>query len=176
LLAAYAFSVGALSARSLGIVLAIICLLGPTVIIWTGVRKWLAAVNRDRPQHRPLSANGNVPMPQVFDTVWYLPHENRWRDLNLLAYRDSGKLIVRESSIEFSGHKESAVINNIRRVTLGKQGRDFINDWVKIEYGDSSNPSIAFFADGSMHGWGGIFGGTKQILEAVKRHVQGPAT
>ena len=22
---------------------------------------------------------------QIFDIVWYLPHENRWRDLNLLA-------------------------------------------------------------------------------------------
>jgi hypothetical protein len=30
---------------------------------------------------------------------------------------------------------------------------------------------MAFFADGSLHGWGGIFGGTKRILEAVQQHL-----
>jgi hypothetical protein len=110
---------------------------------------------------------------QIFDTVWYLPHENRWRDLNILAYRDTGKLTVQENAIEFNGGKETVVIANIQRVTFGKQGRDFINNWVKIEYGDSASPSVAFFADGSLRGWGGIFGGTKRILEAVKQHVDG---
>jgi hypothetical protein len=110
---------------------------------------------------------------RVFDTVWYLPHENRWRDLNILAYRDTGKLTVEENSIKFNGGKETVVIANVQRVTFGKQGRDFVNNWVKIEYGDSATPSVAFFADGSLHGWGGIFGGTKRILEAVKQQVHG---
>ncbi len=109
---------------------------------------------------------------QVFDIVWYRPNENRWRDLNLLAYWDIGKLTVGGNSIQFNGGKENVVINNIQRVTFGKQGRDFISNWVKIEYGDSSNPSVAFFADGRMLGWGGIFGGTKRILEAVTQYVQ----
>jgi hypothetical protein len=110
---------------------------------------------------------------RTFDTVWYLPHENRWRDLNILAYRDTGKLMVGENSIEFKGGKETVVITNIQRVTFGKQGRDFVNKWVKIEYGHRTTPSVAFFADGSLRGWGGIFGGTKRILEAVKQHVHG---
>ena len=46
-----------------------------------------------------------------------------------------------------------------------------LNNWVKIEYGDITTPSVAFFADGSSYGWGGIFGGTKKILEAVKQNV-----
>lgn len=108
---------------------------------------------------------------RTFDTVWYLPHENRWRDLNILAYRDTGRLTVGENSIEFKGGKETVVITNIQRITFGKQGRDFVNNWVKIEYGDITTPSVAFLADGSLHGWGGIFGGTKKILEAVKQNV-----
>jgi hypothetical protein len=110
---------------------------------------------------------------RTFDTVWYLPHENRWRDLNILAYRDNGRLTVGENSIEFKGGKETVVIGNIQRVTFGKQGRDFVNSWVKIEYGDITTPSVAFFADGSLHGWGGIFGGTKKILKAVKQSIRG---
>ena len=58
---------------------------------------------------------------------------------------------------------------NLHNVSYGKQGRDFINNWVKVEYGDMNSPSIAFFADRSLRGWGGIFGGTKRILEAVRR-------
>ena len=112
---------------------------------------------------------------RTFDTVWYLAHENRWSDLNILAYRDTGKLTVAENAIEFHGGKETVVIANIQRITFGKQGRDFVNNWVKIEYGDSIPPCVAFFADGSLHGWGGIFGGTKKILEAVKRNLQGAA-
>ena len=29
-----------------------------------------------------------------FSKVWYLPEENRWRDMNLLAMRDTGTLVV----------------------------------------------------------------------------------
>ena len=106
---------------------------------------------------------------QTFDTVWYLPHENRWRDLNVLAYRDVGKLTVSDNLIEFRGKNETVTISNPLRVSYGKQGRDFVNNWVKVEYGDSATPSAAFFADGSLRGWGGIFGGKKRILQAVRQ-------
>ena len=105
---------------------------------------------------------------QTFDNVWYLPDENRWRDMNLLAFRDAGKLIVGEDSLEFRGKKEKVVIANVRHISYGKQGRDFVNNWVRIEYGDAPTTSTAFFADGSLLGWGGIFGGTKRILAAVQ--------
>jgi hypothetical protein len=105
---------------------------------------------------------------QTFDNVWYLPDENRWRDMNLLAFRDAGKLIVGDDSLEFRGKKEKVVIANVRHISYGKQGRDFVNNWVRIEYGDAPTTSTAFFADGSLLGWGGIFGGTKRILAAVQ--------
>src|SRR5713226_9296026 len=87
---------------------------------------------------------------QTFDTVWYLPHENRWRDLNVLAYRDVGKLTVYDNFIEFRGKNETVTISNPLRVSYGKQGRDFVNNWVKVEYGDSATPSAAFFAEGKF--------------------------
>ena len=60
------------------------------------------------------------------------------------------------------------MITNVRAVSYGKQGRDFVNNWVKVEYGDGSAPSSAYFADGSLLGWGGILGGTKRILDAIR--------
>ena len=104
----------------------------------------------------------------TFGKVWYLPEENRWRDMNMLAMRDTGALAVTEDSLEFTGKKEKVHIIDIKRVSFGKQGRDFVNNWVKIEY---QNGKTAFFADGTWLGWGGIFGGTKRILNAV-RHLE----
>jgi hypothetical protein len=108
---------------------------------------------------------------QVFDTVWYLPAENRWRDLNVLAYRDVGILTIYTDSMEFKGKNETILIRSVQRVSYGKQGRDFVNNWVRVEYGAGVTPSVAFFADGSWRGWGGIFGGTKRILEAALRLI-----
>ena len=67
-------------------------------------------------------------MAQVFSTVWYRPDENKWRDLNVLAYNDVGKLTLEENMIVFSGRQQTVAITNIRSVSFGKQGRDFVNN------------------------------------------------
>ena len=89
----------------------------------------------------------------------------------MLAYQDVGKLIVGESQVTFKGAKREIVIDQIRRVSYGKQGRDFVNNWAKVEYGVDGDLSTVFFADGSLLGWGGILGGTKRILKAVRGMV-----
>jgi len=109
---------------------------------------------------------------QTFENVWFLPDENRWSDKNFLAYKDKGKLIVRDDSLEFQGNQERVVITRIRRVSFGKQGRDFVNNWVKIEYSDDPTLPAVFFADGSSLGYGGIFGGTKRIFNSVQLIVK----
>jgi hypothetical protein len=105
---------------------------------------------------------------RTFGSVWYLPEENRWRDMNLLAMGDSGALVVKDDSLEFNGKKETVYITEIQRISFGKQGRDFVNNWVKI---DNQFEKTAFFADGSWLGWGGILAGTRKLLDAV-RHLE----
>lgn len=111
---------------------------------------------------------------QRFNTVWYLPRANENRFLNILAGRVTGTLTVEANSIQFSIGNDALLITNILRITFGKQGSDFINDWVKIEYGQSASPSVAFFADGSFFGWGGLFGGTQRIFDAVNQSFMAP--
>jgi len=107
---------------------------------------------------------------QAFENVWYRPDESRWSDnLKLRAFTDAGRLIVYAHSLEFQGTKERVVITHVRRISLVRQGRDLVNKWVKIEYGEGA-PLTAFFADGSLLGWGGLTGGTDRILAAV-RHL-----
>jgi hypothetical protein len=104
-----------------------------------------------------------------FQQVWYLPAENEWGDMNILACKDQGTLIVKASSVEFYGSKAKLVISKLRAVTMGKQGRDFVNDWVKVEYDSGMLFSTAFFADGGWLGWRGMFGGTRKIFEAIRQ-------
>jgi hypothetical protein len=104
---------------------------------------------------------------QTFDNVWYSPRK-RWYDLHLLAYRDVGRLTIGDKSIEFQGRRQRLVLESIRRVSYGKQGRDFVNNWVRVDYDDGVSPSTALFADGNTHGWSGVLGGTKQIFDAAK--------
>lgn len=108
---------------------------------------------------------------QKFEKVWYRPNELKWYDLSLRAYKDTGTLFVRENSIEFQGQKYSVMLAKVQRITFGKQGRDFVNNWVKIEYNDSAL-SVAFFADGNQLGWSGVSGGTERILHAVQHFVK----
>lgn len=102
----------------------------------------------------------------VFESVWYLPFENSRGDLSFLAYRDTGQLIVHDAGLQFHGRKGTLYVQGITRVSLGKQGQDYVNDWVRVEYGQAQ---VAFFADGSWLGWGGVLGGTRKIANAVRR-------
>ena len=103
--------------------------------------------------------------------IWYLPSENTWRELNLLAMRDIGILIFEKEELIFIGKKSKAIIiKNIQFVSIGKQGRDFINNWVKLEFlNDKGEKETAFFADGKMLGWSGILGGTKEIFNKINQ-------
>jgi hypothetical protein len=43
--------------------------------------------------------------------------------------------------------------------------------WVKIDYEDEPNGrQSVYFADGSIRGWGGILGGTKELYRAIQDH------
>jgi hypothetical protein len=115
-----------------------------------------------------LLAEVRLLMPhQVFDNVWYSPRK-KWYDLHLLTYRDVGRLTIKETSIEFQGRGQTLVLENVQRISYGKQGRDFVNNWVRVVYGDAESPSTALFADGSTMGWGGVLGGTKRLFESAK--------
>lgn len=110
---------------------------------------------------------------QTFDNVWYSP-QKKWHDLHLLAYADIGKLTIGKKSIEFQGRSQRLLIQGIRRVSYGTHGRDFINNWVSVEYGDGETSSTVLFADGTMRGWGGVAGGTKRLFDATKHLATTP--
>ncbi len=102
---------------------------------------------------------------KTFRSVW---HRSGKKGLfELLAFKDSGTLVVRDNRIEFTG-KNRLVIDSILKLSYGKQGTDFVNNWVMIDYQDGAEEKMAFFADGGWLGWRGIFGGTRRIYDTVR--------
>jgi hypothetical protein len=76
---------------------------------------------------------------------------------------------VSDTQLEFRSGQRTIMIDRIVRMSYGKQGRDFVNNWVKIEYDQEGIRRRAFFADGGSHGWDGVLGGTNRIFDAIKR-------
>ena len=95
---------------------------------------------------------------QSFSEIWYRPDEKNLFDL--LAYKDMGRLTIDHCRIIYSGRKERLTITRILKLDYCKIGRDFINNWVKIDYEAEGDRRSAYFADGGWMGWRGILGGT----------------
>lgn len=110
--------------------------------------------------------------PLVFRDVWYRPEPNTWERLELAAMRDSGVLTVRGAELDYRGGKGSLAIRHITHISLGQQGRDFINTWVKVEYLENDQPLVAYFSDGTALGWGGVLGGTKAMYAAIEQSLR----
>ena len=101
----------------------------------------------------------------TFHSVW---HRSGKKGLfELLAFKDSGNLVVRQDRLEFLG-KNRLVIDKILGLSYGKQGTDFVNNWMRIDYQEGAEEKTAYFADGGWLGWRGIFGGTRRIYDAVR--------
>ncbi|MGE5418485.1 MAG: SHOCT domain-containing protein, partial [Accumulibacter sp.] len=88
--------------------------------------------------------------------------------MHLKAFQDKGDLIVEDDRLRFNGSKWNITISDIKKASYGKQGRDFVNNWVKIDYLENGTPKKAFFASGAGLGWGGVLGGTQKILNAIE--------
>lgn len=111
-------------------------------------------------------------MENTFHSVWYRPGKKGI--FELLAFKDTGTLVVRENGLEFDGTNR-LVIAKVVDLSYGKQGTDFINNWVRIIYQDGSAERTAFFADGEWLGWRGILGGTRRLYEAIRTTLPAPS-
>ena len=106
---------------------------------------------------------------QTLSNVWFRPNELRWNNRTSVAFVDRGYLVLAPGSIEFVGRQCRVSISNVESVALGKQGIDFVNQWVQVEYGQGKK---AYFADGTWLGWKGLFGGTKHLHAEVVKVVE----
>ncbi len=100
-----------------------------------------------------------------FTKVWYRSKPLGVGEMTVKAMEDSGSLTVEPGYIRFDGKKGKVEIRDIKQVSAAKSGRDFVNKWTTIEYGDGK---IAMFVDAKMLGWSGILGGNTRLFTALQ--------
>jgi len=104
----------------------------------------------------------------VCKSVWYR-HTRRtwtWRSLREWAWTDRGVLVLRKGSLEFVGAEVSLRITSVEAISVGRQGADLVNPWVRLDLPDGQK---AYFADGRWLGWHSLFGGTRKLGAAIRR-------
>jgi hypothetical protein len=103
-----------------------------------------------------------------FRLVWYRSRPIEATELTMKAMEDRGSLTVEPGRLVFHGRKQTVEITGISDISADRHGRDFINRWITITYGDGNT---ALFVDGSLMGWGGILGGNKKLRRAIEAAV-----
>lgn len=72
------------------------------------------------------------------------------------------------NAIEYECSNGRITITNIESISYGCFGKDKVNAWVKIQYSMDNQVRSAYFADGRFLGYGGVFGGTRRILQEIQ--------
>lgn len=103
-----------------------------------------------------------------FRLVWVRRTENSWDNFELLAWQERGPLDLDGDQLRVGDDTLVIPLASISRVSLTKQGRDPINDWVKLEWTDHDHGAVTYLADGSWAGWGGVLGGTRRLYIAIE--------
>lgn len=107
---------------------------------------------------------------RTFSTIWYRSQPLRLAEPALKAMEDRGSLVVSPGKLLFRGNVKEVEITDIDNVSAHRHGRDFINRWVTVTYG---NGNTAMFVDGGLLGWSGIFGGNRKLREAIEQATAG---
>lgn len=111
--------------------------------------------------------------PLTFDSIWYREKPVTESSRADPFTRERGQLVVEGDAIRFAGKKLNVVLREIEAVEYGVYG-SMTNPSVHVRYRDGGEARSAWFTDGALGGYSGMFGGTRRLAEALS-HL-GPTT
>ena len=82
--------------------------------------------------------------------------------------RERGRLVVEADGLRFEGASTQLVLRGIEAVEYGVHGT-MTNPSVHVRYRDGDEARSAWFTDGAWAGYGGMFGGTRRLAEALNQ-------
>lgn len=104
----------------------------------------------------------------LFPSIW-LTTDPPKRGLPIKKHR--GELCIDANGIRFTSadYRLAIASADLEVVGFGRAGNDWVNSWVHVNFTDESGQSgEAYLSDGSLAGWGGIFGGAKRLDRALR--------
>ncbi|HEX6373641.1 MAG TPA: hypothetical protein VF006_32240 [Longimicrobium sp.] len=111
--------------------------------------------------------------PRTFDSIWYRDKPVTEPSKADPFTRERGRLVVEGDAIRFEGKKTRVVLRDVEAVEYGVHG-SMTNPSVHVRYRDGGEGRSAWFTDGGMGGYSGMFGGTRRLAQALS-HL-GPTT
>jgi hypothetical protein len=105
-------------------------------------------------------------MNDYFTNIWYTP--KRFGRFTVWRSYDIGTLTLGATRAEYRGERHHFTLERIRAVNHIRMAGDLNNNWVQVEYGDSAEPEMAFFADGKQLGIGNLRGGSEALFRALR--------
>lgn len=118
----------------------------------------------------PPVADSQISLPVSFEQVWYRATLER---PGLLVMTDTGTVTVGHSGLDFRSESQTQHVRyeDMQKVSFGKVGTDFLNNWVIITYRIGEADSYALLSGGKAEGWGSI-GVADQIFQMVRVAVE----
>jgi hypothetical protein len=104
--------------------------------------------------------------PLTFDSIWYREKPVTESSRADPFTRERGQLVVEGDAIRFEGKTTSVVLREIEAVEYGVHGA-MTTPSVHVRYRDRGEARSAWFTDGGLGGYAGMFGGTRRLAEAL---------
>jgi hypothetical protein len=111
--------------------------------------------------------------PRTFDSIWYREKPATESTRADPFIRERGRLVVEEDVVRFEGPKTRVELRDVEAVEYGVFGT-MTNPSIQVRYREGGQVRHAWFTDGRLGGYSGMFGGTRQLAQALS-HV-GPTT
>ena len=103
-------------------------------------------------------------------SVWFRSKPVGNTEVTMKAMEDRGTLTISPGKLVFDGAKRNLEITGISEISAKRHGRDIVNRWITVTYGDGQT---AMFVDGRLLGWSGLLGGNKRLLKAIEQATAG---
>jgi hypothetical protein len=104
--------------------------------------------------------------PHTFDSIWYREKPVTESTRADPFVRERGRLVVEGDRLRFEGKQTKVAIRDIEAVEYGVFGT-MTNPSIQVRYRDGGEVRHAWFTDGRLGGYSGMFGGTRQLAQAM---------
>lgn len=104
--------------------------------------------------------------PRTFGSIWYREKPVTESTRADPFIRERGRLVVEGDALRFEGRKTKLEIRNVEAVEYGVFGT-MTNPSIQVRYRDGDEMRHAWFTDGRLGGYSGMFGGTRQLAQAL---------
>lgn len=110
---------------------------------------------------------------RTFQSIWYRSKPATESSRADPFTRERGTLVLEPGALRFDGPTTKLVMQGIEAVEYGVHG-SMTNPSVHVRYRENGEPRSAWFTDGGMGGFAGMFGGTRRLAQELGQFA--PAT